>query len=190
MVLKPTAAKIVAAFRKASDEQQVEGRDWYVNAHAVAASLCPTDPRQAAGVMAALSPRTSWPRNLELAARAYAEGFASGSLSRSCAAADAILGGTDPLVVLNGPKVRSFFTLIADPTDATTVCVDRHAIDVAVGKHMEGWDRSMQFPLNRKGLYERFAGFYRSAAKTIGDVRPAQVQAVTWVTWREQFAGV
>lgn len=179
----PTARQVLRVYRQATDEQVTEGLRWYHHAHGVAASLDPADPRRAAGVIAALSPRVAWARNVELAARACADGRASGTLGSSQRAADAILAGGDPLAVLRGPKVRAFFTLIADPDDPVAVCVDRHGIDVAVGQRLREAQRSAWFPLQRRGLYDTFAGCYRRAARRLG-VRPAQVQAVTWVHWR------
>jgi hypothetical protein len=174
---------VLRTFRAATAAQLSEGHDWYDQAHDLAAQLDPHDPRRAAGVLAALSPRVAWPRNVELARRAYAEGRASGVLGTSCRAADAILGGAHPLDVLRGPKTRAFFTLIDDPHHPSMVCVDRHGIDVAVGRKLPEAQRSAWFPLARRGLYEEFAACYRRAA-LIADVRPSQMQAVTWLAWR------
>lgn len=182
----PTTPNVLRVYEAATDEQVREGLDWYHNAHGFAASL-DGDARRAAGVIAALSPRVSWARNAELAARVYAEGRASGTLGRSCRAAEAILAGVDPLDVLNGPKVRAFFLLIANPDDNRTVCIDRHAIDVAVGARLEERDRVALFPLDRRGLYEKFSRCYRRAAKHLG-VTPSKVQAATWVAWRASLA--
>jgi hypothetical protein len=41
--------------------------------------------------------------------------------------------------------------------------------------------------LTRGGLYERFADCYRAAAERLG-ILAGEVQAVTWVTWREIVA--
>lgn len=157
---------------------------WYDTAHAAAARLDPARPRRAAGVIAALSPRTAWPRNLRLAEQAYADGRASGTMRSCMTAADRILAGDDPLEVLRGPKVRAFFTLIDNPDDPQTVCVDRHAIDVAVGLRLDDRLRSAWYPLTRRGLYALFTDRYQRAARR-ERVRPAQVQAVTWLYWRQ-----
>ena len=180
---RATTPKVLRTYQAATAEQVAEGLDWYRNAHAAAASLDPGNPRRAAGVIAALSPRMPWARNLELAARAYADGQATGALSRSCRQANAILAGGEPGEVLTGTKVRAFFALIDDPTDPWTVCIDRHAIDVAVGQRLAEPLRVALYPMGRSGLYERFARCYRRAADVLG-VLPNQVQAVTWVTWR------
>lgn len=183
---RPTTPQVLRVYRAADAAQLAEGLRWYHNAHAVAQTLDPDRPGRAAGVIAALSPRLSWPRNLELAGRAYADGRASGTLGMSCRAADAVLSGADPLDVLRGPKVRAFYSLILDPGDPLTVCIDRHAVDVATGQRLTDAARSAVWPLERRGLYEVFARCYRRAAGVLG-VSPWQVQAVTWLTWRAQL---
>ncbi len=185
MPARATAPNVVRTYEAATAEQLADGLVWYDNAHGAAASLDPECPRRAAGVIAALSPRMPWARNLELAARAYADGVATGALSRSCRQANDILAGGDPLDVLAGTKVRAFFTLIDRPDDPDTVVIDRHAIDVAVGQRLQEPLRVAWYPTQRVGVYERFARCYRRAAGVLG-VRPGQVQAVTWVTWRAQ----
>lgn len=183
-----SAGNVLAAFDRATKRQRTEGMEWYRNAHGLAASLDPRDPRRAAGVIAALSPRTSWATNVKLAGLAYEQGYASGTLARSCAAATRILHGEDPLDVLSGPKVMAFFANIADPNDARTVCIDRHAIDVAAGERLSDTVRARRYPLSKPDAYERFAELYRYAAGVLG-LRPGDVQAVTWV-WRRQTSAV
>ncbi len=179
--------RVLRVFRQATAEQYLNGADWYRNAHGLAVSLDPADPRRAAGVIAALSPMVSWARNVELAGRAYADGYASGALGMSCRAADRILGGEDPADVLVGPKVSAFFRLIADPADTQSVCVDRHAIAVAVGRRLTDAERQAQYAISTPGRYALFAEAYRRAAEIVGHL-PSQVQAITWVRWRELHA--
>lgn len=181
----PRTNRIVATYRAADKPTVRAGLAWYRDAHGAAASLDPSNVQRAAGVIAALSPRLQWSRNLELAARAYADGAATGCLGASCRAANAILDGASPLDVLRGPKVRAFYTLIADPTDRETVCVDRHAIDIALGVRMTVVERE-EYVLDRGGLYERFARAYRRAAEVL-DRTPGQVQSVTWLHWRALY---
>jgi hypothetical protein len=173
----------VRCYREADRATVAAGLTWYNDAHSVAVTLDPRNPHRAAGVIAALSPRIQWARNLELAAHVFAtDGEATGTLGASCRAAAAIYAGADPLDVLSGPKVRAFYALIADPTDAQTVCVDRHAIDIALGVRMTCVERDA-YALNRDGLYGRFARAYQRAAEVLSHT-PAQVQAVTWLHWR------
>lgn len=178
----PHASKILATFRRATDDQLAAGVAWYADAHSVALALDPQDVHRAAGVLAALSPRMPWDRNVLLAARTYADGQASGTLGGNCRKAERILNGERWQDVLGGDKVRAFAATIADPTDPDAVVIDRHAFDVAVGRVTDDATRSV---LSRKGVYERFAAEYRKVARTVG-LSPAQVQAVCWVVWREE----
>lgn len=156
-----------------------DGATWYETAHVLAIKLDPSDPARAAGVIAALSPQVSWERNVMLATRAYKDGLATGTLGANCRAADRILAGERPLDVLGGPKTRAFFTLIANPYDRETVCVDRHAFDIAAGQ--TGHAQRVKLTPKR---YEEVANAYRKVARGT-TLTPAQVQAITWVWWRE-----
>lgn len=183
-MMRPLTPRILRVYEAATAAQLDEGLNWYRHAHGFAASLDPKNPARAAAVIAALSPRCPWARNAELAARAYSEGVASGTLGRSCRAANAILHGADPLTQLKGWKVRSFYWLITDPEDRKTVCVDRHAIDIALGvRHSD----STRPALQRRDVYDRFVRCYQRAGRVLGET-PARVQAVTWVTWRANLA--
>jgi hypothetical protein len=181
----PNMNRIIDIYREATVAELSEGLDWYKDAHAVACRLDPENPRRAAGVLAALSPRENWDRNIMLAARAYEDGQASGSLGANCTKANRILAGEDPLDVLGGSKVRAFFQTIADPM-SDAVVIDRHAFDVALGRVTN--DESRQ-ALSRKGVYEAFAKRYVLAARELSketgmDISASQVQAVTWTVWR------
>jgi hypothetical protein len=186
----PRAANIVRMFNEASAAQLDMGERWYRDAHGAAASLDPDDPGRAAGVIAALSPQTPWARNLELAARMYADGeLTGGVLGQSIRRATAIYNGAEPLNVLQGPKTRAFYQLIANPDDPDTVCVDRHAVDIAVGERLSVQDREARYPLAKRGWYQRFADCYRQAAQQLG-VTPSVVQATTWVAQTDRWYGV
>jgi hypothetical protein len=208
---------IVNVFNQATPAELAEGREWYAQANALADELVrdygtgvgfthQAAVRTAAGVIAAISPRLSWSKNVELAHwlygqvnRAKAEPSPAWLVREQGSVIDRfpglkanglkairILMGDDPSEVLGGPKVTAFYRGIVDPFDPLSVCVDRHAFDIAVGRVMD--DPSRGKVLGRKGAYERFVGAYRRAADKLssqGDVwTPAQVQAVTWVTWR------
>lgn len=175
----PVVENILAVFAQATVAELDEGLSWYDDAHSLAKRLDPANPSQAAGVLAALSPMMPWGRNVQLAVRAYEDGEATGALKGSLAKANRILAGESADVVLGGDKVRSFWKVIADPTD-TGVVIDRHAFDIAVGCVTNNASRGA---LTRKGVYARFCAAYNEAAETLG-YSPSQVQAVTWTVWR------
>jgi hypothetical protein len=176
------AANILVVLGRAKPEHHREGIDWYQHAHTLARVLAGQHGitvDQAAGVLAALSPQLSWPRNV-----AYAEQFlATGDapvLGRSKRAAARIVAGEAPLSVPSGPKVRAFFSNIADPDGLDAVTVDRHAHDVAVGQRYGDARRPL---LGRQGGYELLASAFRLAAAKVG-LHPSAVQAITWLAWR------
>lgn len=177
----PTAANIIAIFRKATPAQLAEGLEWYADAHSLAVALDPQNVLRAAGVISALSPKQPWGRNVTLATRTYADGQASGTLGFCVRAANRIMSGESVDDVLRGDKTNAFAHVIADPTDPHAVVVDRHAFDIAVGRVTDDETRNV---LSRKGVYAIFADAYREAARVLG-YSPSQVQAVTWVVWRE-----
>lgn len=179
------AANIVDCYRSADSRSLTEGRTWYADAAGIAASLDPIAPTRAAGVIAALSPQTSWAYNVRLARQAYALGQASGHTRLFCSRANAIIrDGCAPLSILGGPKVRAFYALIADPEDGYTVCVDRHAVAVALGRTLTQRERKI---LERAGAYDHVADAFRKAAAELGEL-PHVVQAVTWCAWRRRFS--
>lgn len=181
----PNSARIVEVFEQATDAELDAGLYWYPDALAFATTLDPERPERAAGVIAALSPMKDWITNCALAARAYDDGRASGSLGANNAKATMILHGANPLEVLGGNKVRNFYMAIADPHHPDAVAIDRHAFDIAVGRITNDQSRTA---LSRKGVYESFAAAYKRAARVLAregiDVSPSQVQATTWVVWR------
>lgn len=178
-------ANILDCYGRSDAKVRQDGASWYGRARAVAASIDPTAVDRAAGVIAALSPQTSWEHNVRLARRTYAIGQASGHTRLFCGRANAIYrDGVAPLSVLGGRKVRAFYTLISDPTDRTTVCVDRHAVAVAVGRTLSDRERKI---LERAGVYDAVSDAYRAAAEALG-IPAHAVQATTWLQWRYETA--
>lgn len=178
-------ANIVRTFRAATDSQIREGAEWYANAHTFALALAAGHDGNidtAAGVIAALSPQTPWSRNVTLASRLYAEGaLTSGSLGLSLRNAAAVYAGADWRDVFgpNALKIRNFAACIANPTSADAVCVDRHAVAIAAD------DASVKTVTTAQ--YRKVAAAYVEAARIVG-FSPSQVQAITWVSWRETRA--
>lgn len=187
-----SAENIIEVFKRASDEQLLEGLEWYADAAAIAISLANGDIGKGAGVLAALSPQKNWGENVNLAARAFKNGKASGHVGNATGKADRIMAGESWQEVLpEGVKTWHFARCIqAAGEDAWSVCVDRHAIDIALGRY--GTDESRKV-LDRKGGYDLVADCYRQAAAMLADagfvgITAAQVQAVTWVVWRSEKA--
>jgi hypothetical protein len=185
------ARHIVATYEAATPAERLEGRSWYSVARDAAVELDPNDPVRAAAVIAVLSPRVNWERNVKLAADAYA-GRPLACIKRNAEKANAIVGGSDPEEIVSGDKVRAFWRAIVDPTDARAIVIDRHAIDVAFGEVMD--DERRGKILGKRGAYGELADRYVYATEVINqrfgvDLTPVQVQATTWVAWRRMKKG-
>jgi hypothetical protein len=173
---------IMRVWGNATERDLNEGMEWYSTAHTFCRGLVGRygiTIEQAAGVTAAISPLLSWEKNLLFADTLVQTGDAP-CLKRNVRKAQAILEGVDPLDVLGGHKVRSFYDNILQPDTSNEVTIDRHAFDVAVGCVTNDQLRKQ---LDRKGMYRAFAQLYRDAAADLG-VMAHQVQAVTWSAWR------
>lgn len=177
---------IMSVWAVATDDQFEEGAHWYERAHWTARMLADGDVKVGAGLLAALSPQTAWWLNVELACEAFDAGTARRHTTDSCSKANRIMAGIDPEHVLPMQrKTGQFYRCILNPDDPVAVCIDRHAHDVAVGVAYGDWNRG----LYAHGRYALLAQSYWEAAQRLGST-PSVVQAVTWVTWRENLAGV
>lgn len=183
------AARIVATYRSATEDELVSGTEWYVRAHRLAGELSPNSVTLGAAVLAILSPRRSWPQNVALARQAFAEAAngrvswddfpTTGDQRRKLAR---LFAGEDPDTVVGGPKVRSFWQTIADPHAGTDAVIDRHAMAVAEGRVFADDELRINAP-----TYADYVTAYAIASAVIGQA-PAIVQAVTWVAWRRNNA--
>lgn len=196
--MKPvTHGSILAVFFSASANEIHEGKLWYETARnwANATSRNYSIPATTvAGVVAALSPNNRWSRNLIDAEELIKVHTAGGdprnikvsTFNKNKAKAIAILNGNNPLDILGGLKVRSFFLCITGDRDA--VCVDGHAYSIWVGERVP----TSSTPKISAKLYETIAEDYRIAAKQISSIishqiSGSEVQAVTWVAWRNRI---
>jgi hypothetical protein len=190
---------VAAMLQLASQADLAAGIEWYARAERLGHRLahqygCTFE--QAVGVIAALSPNNRWARNCtdaESMIQAWAVG-ADPLTVRVCtygamrAKAADILALPDPsqdaiAAILNGRKITAFFLSITGRADA--VCVDGHAYAIWLGQRVP----TTQTPSLGVKLYADIARAYclvakRSAALCGEQLTPAQVQAVTWVTYR------
>lgn len=172
---------ILDEYWMASPTDITRGMVWYDLALTEACRLDRADGRQGAGVIAALSPLAPWGKNIERARLAFERGEAGGlTFGQHTRKADRILNGEDPLDVLGGNKVRSFFACILGSTH--DVCIDRHAFDLTQRRHTNDKEKKV---LDRKGVYLHVADAYVEAAQWAG-LEPRQLQAITWTSWRRR----
>lgn len=130
-------ANIQSVYWQSTDREREAGRRWYEEAHGVArvlATVARLEVRAAAGLLAALSPLNRWEDSVGDAFRMARRVDSTVRTTHGNRwKAVRILAGEDPDVVLTGPKVRAFWSGIADPQSSTRVAVDRHLYRAACG---------------------------------------------------------
>lgn len=159
------------------------GYNWYQDAHRIArdwAQEFGLTTLQAAGVIAALSPNTSWEMNLEIAEEFLRTGTCGHTGTMLSKAGQCIVSNSveESLEILNGMKISNFFLNILFPDIQTGVTIDRHAVAIAMGEVPAGPIKMTQ------KQYRFFQIAYEIAADVLG-LLPHQLQAVTWVKWRQ-----
>lgn len=179
-----TVARIVASFDAATPAMVASGAAWYPEAYGVCVSLAAqhgVSVETVAAVLAHLSARTPWARNVAGTAHLLATGGGklAGILSTNHARALVAYHSPDPLATLNGPKVRAFAHNILGDHE-TVVTIDVWAARVALGTDTA---TALDTIIGRAGVYAALAECYRRAAGKRG-VSPATMQAVTWVVAR------
>jgi hypothetical protein len=211
---------ITRTFWAATQEDRTEARAWYERARGLAVTIAaeyhaveyfedgevcytPEGFTEAAAVIAVLSPRLAWRKNVQVAWQAYDLVYGNRVTEDEFVSNLPVLNANarkvwrlihdreDPYDVVSGPKVTAFWHTIRDPYDPRTVVIDRHALDVAIGRVLD--DKARGAILGRKGAYATLSDLYRRAAKSISKQTvytwtPAQVQAVTWTYWRRERA--
>lgn len=181
------ADNILSAYVKSSDNDISDGIEWYARALALATELDPTNVRRAVGIIAVLSPMTSWPENVKKARMVYATGTTYG-MRNNVSKAERIFNGENPDDVVSGPKVSSFYHNILG--DNARVTIDRHAIDVAYGKVQTDSERAQAVKTTKaRDGYGILRDAYNHVANIISEetgkiVTGAQMQAIVWVYWR------
>jgi hypothetical protein len=194
-----TAVRNIERYWNRASAADIEsGAMWYGDAgmHVDSiARIAGISRESAAVVIAHLSPRTTWARNLAGAyamAHAHAAGTdvisaarAVGCIRANVERAARAFSDEDPFATF-GPsahKTRSFAANILGDRDAVTV--DVWAARIALTpRYRRGWDGpDAETMLGRAGMYAAVAHAYRVAARRAG-VDPTTMQATTWVVAR------
>ena len=184
---------IQALLDLATAGETVEGMTWYQRANQAAITLADRyeiTEEQAAGVIAALSPRNKWERNLidaENLIAAYVAGGAEAcddvkvcTFGKNKAKAVEILetafadGGV--FMILSGPKLKEFYSCIRGLED---VCIDGHAYSIWFGDRVT----LAKVPSIGKKLRAEIKKDYLAVAKK-NNLKGFEVQAITWVAHR------
>lgn len=190
------AKVIIAVYNLATITDKNQGLNWYSRALDFADNLGEVyniNYATIVGVIAALSPRNRWERNMqdaETMVKAAANGgtfddlmnlkvctFKSGKSKAARILTDKITNKNELLDILNGPKLQEFFNCILGDSD--DVCIDGHAYSVWLGDRIT----LANVPSIGKKLRQTIKADYKKAAAIIG-IEPYELQAITWVCWK------
>lgn len=191
---------ILGVYQLATVTERIAGSEWYPRAWQAAESIGTEynlSPATVAGVIAALSPRNRWERNLidaENIIKAYNYGGQSDAANiKVCT----FHGGKHKAIrilikslsdhnsireTLNGPKLQEFYNCIT--ASLPDVCIDGHTYSVWAGDRIT----LDSVPKISAKLRETIKADYIKAADHAG-MLPSEMQAITWLTWR-RFHGV
>ena len=191
-----SSRNIIAVYNLASVADIQQGQSWYARALVFAVRLSDLyniDTKTIAAVIASLSPRNRWERNMQDAesmVKAYANGatykdlmnlkvctFKTGKDKAARILTDKISDRAELLATLKGPKLQEFFNCILGDID--DVCIDGHAYSIWIGDRIT----LANVPSIGKKLRQSIKADYQVAAQSLG-VKPHVVQAITWVTWK------
>lgn len=171
--------RIMRVFARATEDDILAGKGWYSEAQGVARELAEEagmSVTAAAAVIAHLSPRCPWERNITMARELVRTGDTKG-LRGNIGKARRAMVADDPWSTFgNGPKTKAF---------AANIIGDDHAVTVDVWAARIAGITEEQLGL--VGIYEAVSHAYRLAAKRVG-ITPAQMQAITWVVIRGSAA--
>ena len=191
-----SAKNIIAVYNLATVADNEAGQTWYARALTFATQLSEVyniETTTIVGVIAALSPRNRWERNMQDAesmVKIAASGgtyedmlslkvctFSSGKIKAAKILIGRCTDRTELLEILKGPKLQEFFNCILG--DSGDVCIDGHAYSIWVGDRIT----LANVPSIGKKLRQTIKADYQQAAQSLG-VKPHVVQAVTWVCWK------
>jgi hypothetical protein len=167
--------RILRTFDAATPSDMESGATWYDEAGQLARDLADEagSVEHAATVIAHLSPRSTWTRNVAAAiALIRRTDLPPGVMSAPLGRATRSLDSSDPLATLGGKKTHAFALNILGDTESVTV--DVWAARVAGITEQQ---------LTLTGVYDLVAHAYRLAARRRG-VTPATMQATTWIVAR------
>lgn len=193
---------VVAEYHKALTAGFAGAATWYEEANAAAVNISRSTGIAVAtivAVIAALSPRNKWGRNLTdaaaMAAAYVAGGTSAASEVKVCTfnankrKALAILAGASPDDVLSDSKGRvrktlTFHRNILSPeaSGRVEVTIDGHALAIMLGERIT-LDKVP--PIASEKRWQYCQRVYLEAARRLG-VRPSALQSVTWAGYRHR----
>lgn len=182
---------VLAFYADASADERADGMSWYAAARESAENIAQrtgVNLDTVVAVVSVLSPQKLWESNVAWAAECVEAWVAGRDLPRRGLgnslrrAAKALAGDrTDIARQDNTLKVHNFYLSILGVPGA--VCVDRHAIRVAMGDAL-----APSPPGLTDNVYRQVAEAYRDAAREL-KLGARHVQAITWTVCKRQRQG-
>lgn len=187
--------RLQGLYRTATPYERSAGRSWYKEANLEVTRLADkyhVELGIAAGVVAVLSPGTSWEQNL-IDADTILAGWRSGARPFSLVVTTYGVNKTKAWRILkdgrvfphlNGPKVVPFYHNLCG--DLSVPTIDSHAVNAWHGRRVVGSQRGLWLR-RRHTVYRTVAADYTRAAVSRG-IAPAQFQAIVWLTWKRRIS--
>lgn len=184
---------ILAVFDSASEEQLNQGKEWYADVKfEVRRDVSVNFVEPVLASMAIASPQQDWDVVKQVVTDYWVDGKPlTRILNHAKEKIESIKAGSYWPNYVRGPKTRSFCDNLISPNSSLAVTVDRHAVAIPyvglephTGKRKLKWEQAKEQNLSQPAVYERVAQYYRDVAAEI-DFLPLQVQAVTWIVWKE-----
>lgn len=163
--------RLLSIYSAASGDVVEAGRLWYPGAENGIADLSREfqlgRPRVAA-IVAVLSPRQRWRKNIEGARRVLeGEAWRAPVYAANRAKAEALLAGAPLEQIIGGDKVTSFWANLIG--SRTAVTIDKWAQQAALGHYHRHQPKHAR--------YDRLVAIYRGAAETAGET-PREFQSI------------
>ena len=184
-----TRRKVVNNILRYYELSNGAGMKWYDEANELAQEVAEKTGHSlmnVAGVIAALSPQTSWELNKVYLVRFMRDGLkakantgANKVKALKCLNASTV---EEIKVILNGNKTTNFFLNILFPDVDGIATIDRHAVAICIQRPKGAKAISEGVVLTDK-QYLFFESCYVSAAKELG-IKALELQAITWVSYR------
>jgi predicted RNA-binding protein with EMAP domain len=195
----PDIRNILSVYFQATPVDTQEGTVWYNNAHQICVALSDKynlPLSTVVGVVSALSPNNKWDRNIldaEQTIKAYCMGFDypkvctfGGNKDKAITILECEIDSSENIcAILKGNKTIAFFRGIYTDGQCDEITVDGHAFNIWRGLYTS----LNEVPAISDKLYKEVSNAYREAAETVNNLEgtkysSAQIQAITWVTWR------
>ena len=203
--IKGSYRNILNEYFNSSKEEKKLGKAFYPNANVIAWSIgnalgysVNESANIGAGILSALSPRTDWENNIQLAYEFVEKKWADKQTKANNNKALKILDGEDPMEVLGKQsyKTKAFYKAIKDPEGNNLIdyvvgfdkptemaVIDRHAGGVYYGYPLIESERKQ---LSTWKVIKRISNAYIKVAEGL-DIPLNELQAVTWHSFRNKY---